>query len=135
MSILIGYVPTPEGEAALEAGLKEAQLRDTNAVILNSPRKGAPVDPVLVPEDKVAELVRRARAAGVEAIVRQPGHTDDLTDEFIGLAEEIDASLIVIGLRKRSQVGKFIMGSHAQRILLQVDRPVLAVKATSDSAR
>lgn len=132
MSILIGYVPTPEGEAALEAGLKEARLRDTNAVILNSPRKGAPVDAALIPEDQVAELVRRARAVGVEAVVRQPGHTDDLTDEFIELAEEIDASLIVIGLRKRSQVGKFIMGSHAQRILLQVDRPVLAVKANDD---
>ena len=135
MSILIGYVPTPEGEAALEAGLKEAQLRDTNAVILNSPRKGAPVDAALIPEDQIAELVRRARAVGVEAVVRQPGHADDLTDEFIELAEEIDASLIVIGLRKRSQVGKFIMGSHAQRILLQVDRPVLAVKATGDFAR
>ncbi|TKV28787.1 universal stress protein [Arthrobacter sp. NamB2] len=130
MSILIGYVPTPEGEAALEAGLQEAQLRQTNAVILNSPRKGAPVDASLIPEEQVAELIRRAKARGVDAVVRQPGHADDLTEEFIELAEEVDASLIVIGLRKRSQVGKFIMGSHAQRILLQVDRPVLAVKAT-----
>jgi nucleotide-binding universal stress UspA family protein len=37
--------------------------------------------------------------------------------------------LIVIGLRHRTQVGKFILGSHAQRILMQADRPVLAVKA------
>lgn len=135
MSILIGYVPTPEGEAALEAGLREAQLRNTNVVILNSPRKGAPVDAVLIPEKQVAELVKRAKKHGVEAVVRQPSHADDLTQEFIELAEEVDASLIVIGLRKRSQVGKFIMGSHAQRILLQVDRPVLAVKATDDLDR
>jgi nucleotide-binding universal stress UspA family protein len=129
MSILIGCVPTPEGEAALDAGLKEAQLRNTNVVILNSPRKGAPVDASLIPEEQVADLVKRARDLGVDATVRQPGHADDLTEEFIGLAQEVDASLIVIGLRKRSQVGKFILGSHAQRILLQVDRPVLAVKA------
>ncbi|MCU1632102.1 MAG: universal stress protein UspA [Micrococcaceae bacterium] len=132
MSILIGYVPTPEGEAALEAGLKEARLRDTNVVILNSPRKGAPVDAALIPEEQVTELIRRARALGVDAVVRQPGHDNDLTEEFIDLAEEVDASLIVIGLRKRSQVGKFILGSHAQRILLQVDRPVLAVKASDE---
>ncbi|MBG6184996.1 nucleotide-binding universal stress UspA family protein [Arthrobacter sp. CAN_A214] len=129
MSILIGYVPTPEGEAALEAGLEEARLRQTDVVILNSPRTGAPVDASLIPEDQVAELIARARKASVSATVRQQGHTNDLTEEFIEVADEMDASLIVIGLRKRSQVGKFILGSHAQRILLQVDRPVLAVKA------
>ena len=42
---------------------------------------------------------------------------------------EVNASSIVIGLRHRSQVGKFIIGSHAQRILIQADRPVLSVKA------
>lgn len=135
MSILIGYVPTPEGEAALEAGLQEAKLRSTNVVILNSPRQGAPVDAALIPEEQITELVRRAKALGVEAVVRQPSHADDLTEEFIALAEEVNASLIVIGLRKRSQVGKFIMGSHAQRILLQVDRPVLAVKATGEFSK
>jgi nucleotide-binding universal stress UspA family protein len=129
MSILIGYVPTPEGEAALEAGLEEARLRNTGVVILNSPRKGAPVDAALASEEQVAGLLARATAANVDAVVRQPAHTDDLTEEFISVAEETGASLIVIGLRRRSQVGKFIMGSHAQRILLQADRPVLAVKA------
>ena len=59
----------------------------------------------------------------------QPSYQHDLADEFLDLAREVNASLIVIGLRHRSQVGKFIMGSHAQRILLQADRPVLAVKA------
>jgi hypothetical protein len=47
MTILIGYLPTPEGEAALEAGIAEGQLRSENIVILNSPRKGAPVDAAL----------------------------------------------------------------------------------------
>jgi nucleotide-binding universal stress UspA family protein len=129
MTILIGYLPTPEGEAALVAGIEEAKLRNKDIVILNSPRKGAPVDASLASADQVEELLKRAADAGVTAMVRQPGHTDDLTDEFMQVAEETDASLIVIGLRKRSQVGKFILGSQAQRILLQADRPVLAVKA------
>lgn len=129
MTILIGYLPTPEGEAALNAGIAEGRLRNEDIVILNSPRKGAPVDAALASAEQVAALVERAREAGVAAMIRQPGHTDDLTDEFIDIAEEVGASLIVIGLRRRSQVGKFILGSHAQRILLQADRPVLAVKA------
>lgn len=133
MTILIGYVPTPEGEAALETGIAEGKLRSENIVILNSPRKGAPVDAALASADQVAALLKRAHDAGVTASIRQPGHTDDLTDEFIDIADEIDASLIVIGLRRRSQVGKFILGSHSQRILLQADRPVLAVKAGDKS--
>jgi nucleotide-binding universal stress UspA family protein len=87
------------------------------------------VDPALASAEQVAALLKRAKDAGVAAMIRQPGHTDDLTDEFIDIADEIDASLIVIGLRRRSQVGKFILGSHSQRILLQADRPVLAVKS------
>jgi len=57
------------------------------------------------------------------------GRQRDLADEFLNLAREVNASFLVIGLRHRSQVGKFIMVSHAQRILIQADRPVLAVKA------
>ena len=45
------------------------------------------------------------------------------------LAEEYEAQLIVIGLRKRSAIGKFILGSQAQRILLEAEVPVLTAKA------
>ena len=46
----------------------------------------------------------------------------------MGVAEEVDASCLVIGLRRRSPVGKLILGSSAQRILLDATCPVLTVK-------
>ena len=43
-------------------------------------------------------------------------------------AEQASASLIVIGVRPRSPVGKILMGSVAQQILLDSAVPVVAVK-------
>ena len=54
-------------------------------------------------------------------------------EDLINIAEaRSTAELIVIGLRRRSPVGKLILGSNAQRILLDAPCPVLAVKADED---
>jgi nucleotide-binding universal stress UspA family protein len=97
--------------------------------VLNTPRSGAPVSADVAPPELVADLTGRAGAAGIGLEVRQTPHSRDLADAVLHAAEDAGASVIVIGLRKRSPVGKLLMGSTAQRILLDADRPVLAVKA------
>jgi len=128
MTVLVGYVPTPEGEAAFTAALAEARRRAEPLVVLNSGRSGAPVSTDIAPDDAVARLTDRADAEGVTLDLRRPEHSGDVADEVLRVAQETDASVIVIGMRKRSPVGKLLMGSSAQRILLDADRPVLAVK-------
>lgn len=128
MTVLVGYVPTLEGEAAFAAALSEAQRRGEQLVLLNSARGGAPVSADVAPDATVQELKTRATAATVELEVRQTSHAGEVADEVLRVAREIDASVIVIGLRKRSAVGKLLLGSSAQSILLAADRPVLAVK-------
>ncbi|MCW2811511.1 MAG: hypothetical protein JWP61_1969, partial [Friedmanniella sp.] len=39
------------------------------------------------------------------------------------------AELLVIGARRRSPVGKFLLGSVTQTLILQSEVPVLVVKA------
>ncbi|MEU0265949.1 universal stress protein [Nocardioides sp. NPDC006303] len=131
MTILIGYVPTPVGEAALEAGLAEAAARGDDVVIVNSPRRGATVDADLVDEAAAAKLVARAAEAGVNARVDHTTHGADVVETFDNLVASTGARLIVIGLRRRSPVGKALLGSDAQRILLDAGVPVLAVKPTA----
>ncbi len=128
MTVLVGYVPTPEGEAAFSAALVEARRRSEPLLVLNSARSGAPVSADVAPEERVRELTARAEADGVSLELRQGAHSGEVADEVLRVAAETDASLIVIGLRRRSPVGKLLMGSSAQRILLDADRPVLAVK-------
>ncbi|AZL08119.1 universal stress protein [Brevibacterium aurantiacum] len=124
MTILIGYLPAPEGEAALRAGFAEAKLRSSNAVVINSQRRGASGTPT-----EIDRIVSLGKDSDVEVEVLQPDHEDDLPGTLNELVEEHDAQLIVIGLRKRSAIGKFILGSQAQRILLEAEVPVLTAKA------
>lgn len=129
MSILVGYVPTKVGEAAVRAAIKEAKLRHEELLIVNSVREGALVDKSVASAEDIERIKQSTVDAGIQARILESFHRDDLAEEILDLASKHDVSLIVIGLRQRSQVGKFIMGSHAQRILLQAEHPVLAIKA------
>ena len=129
MTVVVAYLPTPAGEAAFAAGLAESERRNEPLLVVNSPRTGAPVSNTLADEPTLARLRQSAADHQVNLDLRLEGHTDDLVDLLLTTADEVDASVIVIGLRHRTAVGKLLMGSNAQRILLQTKRPVLAVKA------
>ncbi|WP_086764744.1 universal stress protein [Streptomyces bobili] len=131
MTVLVGYVPTPEGEAALRAGIDEARLRGERMLVVNASRGDAYVDPRFAQEPDLAHVREDLAALGVEFDIRQVLGAGDAAEEIIELAERADVSLVVIGLRRRTAVGKLIMGSAAQRILLGAGCPVLAVKAPS----
>jgi nucleotide-binding universal stress UspA family protein len=128
MTIVIGYVPSAVGEAALEAGLAEAAARGDDVVVLNSPRRRSTVDGELIDSAAADELVARATALGVTARVDQSDHGDDIVETFRSVAEAASARLVVIGMRRRTPVGKLVTGSDAQRLLLDLDVPILAVK-------
>lgn len=117
MAIVVGHLSTTEGSEALGEAVAEAQRRGTELVVVASaPDASAELD----------ALGERLTASGVTHRV-VPG-TGDLADDLVRTAAESGADLIVIGLRRRSPVGKLILGSGAQRILLDAPCPVLAVK-------
>ncbi|WP_240136667.1 universal stress protein [Streptomyces sp. MUM 178J] len=129
MTILVGYVPSPEGEAALRAAIGEARRREEKLLVVNTTRGDAYMDPRFAREPDLTHVREDLAALGVDFDIRQVLGARDAGEEIIDLAERLDASLVVIGLRRRSAVGKLIMGSAAQQILLGVGCPVLAVKA------
>jgi nucleotide-binding universal stress UspA family protein len=130
-TIVVGYVPKPEGHAALRRAAEEAQLRDMRLVVVNSHRGGREFDrdDALESESQLDEVRSLLAETGVDHEVRQLVRGLDPADDLVNVAGEVDAELIVIGLRRRSPVGKLILGSNAQRVLLDAPCPVLAVKA------
>lgn len=130
-TIVVGYVPKAEGRAALRRAAEEARLRGAHLVVINSARGGRDFDAdEAIRSDAELDAVRSQLAeVGVDAEVRQLVRGLDAADDLIAVAKETSADFIVIGLRRRTPVGKLILGSNAQRILLDAPCPVLAVKS------
>lgn len=123
MGIIVGDVPTDEGRAALRFAIAEAVLREEGLVIIQPAAEEAegPTDDVALAQQTLGEC-----GLGVEVRTGHPGN--DLAEDLIAAAESVQ-DLIVIGLRRRSPIGKLILGSNAQRTLLDAPCPVLAIKA------
>ena len=130
MSIVVGYVPRAEGRAALRRAAEEARLRGTRLIVINSNRGGSHLDDDdAIQHERELEAVReKLDQDGIDHEVRQLVRGLEPAEDLIGIAEDASAELIVIGLRRRTPVGKLILGSNAQRILLDAPCPVLAVK-------
>ena len=131
-TVVVGYVPKPEGEAALAAGISEARLRGSKLLVVNSHRGGREFDgaKARAAEDDMASVRAQLEESGIEHEIRQLVRGFEPAEDLISLAEANGAELLVIGLRRRSPVGKLILGSNAQRVLLDAPCPVLAVKAS-----
>jgi nucleotide-binding universal stress UspA family protein len=133
-TIVVGYVPKPEGHAALRRAAEEAQLRNARLVVVNSHRGGREFDreDAVETEEDLEAIRAELEKAGVEHEIRQLVRGMDPADDLVNVANDVAADFIVIGLRRRSPVGKLILGSNAQRVLLDAPCPVLAVKADEE---
>jgi len=127
MRFLVGFIPTPEGVAAVDFAVSHAKLTGAALTVLNTGKNGNYSDPVYASAEEIDALESRLSREGVEYEVRRPNDGLSASDAILGAAEEIGADLLVIGLRKRSAVGKLITGSTAQAVLLGSDIPVVSV--------
>lgn len=133
MTIVVGHLATREGRAALDAAISEAERRSTRLLLVLSDKGGpASVEAAAEQARGVDEVRQELERHGVPFDIREVTQGRDVAEDLITAAEENDGTLIVIGLRRRSPVGKLILGVNAQRILLDAPCPVLAVKPTGN---
>ena len=128
MTILVAYVARPEGEAALDKGIEIATRRNEALVVVNA-GPGGKDDTGVVDGYEGERLAERLAKLPVPAEFKHFVRGKSTVDEIEALVNHLDVSVLVIGLRRRTAVGKLLLGSTAQEILMTVSCPVLCVKA------
>ena len=128
MTILVAYVARPEGQAALDKGIEIATRRNEALVVVNA-GPGSKDDPGVVDGYEGERLAERLTKLPVQAEFKQFVRGRSAVEEIEELVQQLQVSVLVIGLRRRTAVGKLLLGSTAQEILMTVSCPVLCVKA------
>ena len=126
MTIVVAYADTPPGRSAVRTALTEGALRGQDVVLVPAVRDELAPDPAAVAEEW-PDQARALDATGAK-LLAETGDLHDPSDAVIQVAQRRSATLIVLGLRQRTPVGKVLLGSTAQRIVLDATCPVLTVK-------
>lgn len=129
MTILVAYVPRPEGQAALKKGIEMAKSQNETLLVVNTSPGGSKENASFADVQDYERVEEILANCGLETELKQFVRGRTAVEEIDELVQTRRISMLVIGLRKRSAVGKLIMGSVAQELLLTVSCPVLAVKA------
>lgn len=141
MVIVVGYAPRPESRAALDAAVAEARQRGARLHLVRTVGQGPSENPTQTRQwadtarqasNEIREVAEELNASGLEVSYDVESVSTAAAPHLLDVAQRLNAELIVIGLRRRSPVGKLVMGSVSQEILLGAECPVLAVKAPND---
>lgn len=135
-TIVFGYTLTAEGDAALEVAIEEARMRSARLEVVHSRREGTEreIEDMRKSEEALAEVGARLEAEGIEHVTHFFVRGNSAAEDLVTHAGELNADLLIIGLRHRTRTGKYLLGSNAQSILLDAPCPVLAVKVTEPPA-
>ncbi len=117
MSVCVAVTDSKEGLAALEAAAQEAVQLDASLVAVNL--TGSSLDTSRMPPELHHEVV----------VPPSPSALDEVEQVLQVLEDRPDINRLVVGVRKRSPVGKAVLGSIAQRLIMEAPVPVLSVKA------
>ena len=116
---------------ALQTAAREAALRGTDLAVLHIV-EALDLDVSEAYQQGLSDEVERAlkviEVPELEWHLHLGVGDDDVSSKVLDLATQVGASLLVIGARRRSPMGKFLLGSVTQTLILEADIPVVGVK-------
>lgn len=125
MTVIAMLTDPEESRPALDWALDFATAHQTDLRVVLSGRD-RPGAPVFASPHKLHEL--RAHLAGAAVTATVEDLSADPPRQVIELADELDAAVVVIGLRARSHTSKIMLGSFARDVIVHAEMPVVVVK-------
>ncbi len=126
MTVIVAVTYSPEGSHALTEAVAEAKHLGTDLVAVNLGAKK--LDAADIDADGVTVAVVNLKGRGKKRELAENEVDSDPVDAVLNEITKRNATRLVIGVKRRSPVGKVILGSLSQRLLLNSPVPVLAVK-------
>ncbi len=129
MKILVGYDRSNVAKEALELAKKHAKVFDAKVFILTSLAQSneLQIEDIQRAEHEMEYMTTSLKEDNIscetQAIVSLLSPGEDL----VQFAKENEIDEIIIGVRRRSKVGKLIFGSTAQFVILNAPCPVVSV--------
>ena len=125
-TVLLAYVPSATSEAALEYAVAEATRRGDSLLVLASEKGLDPRTARGVTDPR--PLAERLEETGLPHELRTVPSRADPADDILDAVEEGDVELVVLGIRRRTPIGKILLGSTSQRVAIESPVPVVLVK-------
>jgi nucleotide-binding universal stress UspA family protein len=125
--VVVAYSPDEYGAAALQQGVTLARSGGLPLVVVNATRGDAYVDRRFAHDADIAAVEERLSGEGLDVTVRHET-VPDVAEAVVDAAREVGAGVVVVGTRRRSPMGKALLGSVAQRVIIDAECPVLSVK-------
>ena len=131
MNILVGYDGSNAAKDALKLAQKHAKAFGAKIEVVQSVTRIHPLDHSLIQaaEENLAREIRNqlnGDANNYETHLLVDSHSTGKNLVWFAELEKTDE--IIIGARKRSKVGKLLLGSTAQYVILHAPCPVITLK-------
>lgn len=130
MKILVGYDGTSAAKEALNLAKVHAKIFDATVDIVTSMEKGTENEREDI--EQAERGLEWAKSLFDESEISCKTHLliRGLTpgEDLIQFADESNVDEIIVGVKRRSKVGKLLMGSTAQYVILKASCPVVSVK-------
>ena len=131
MKIVVGYKESQISKAILDVAVQHAKAFDATVYIVSSLEGGTgqKIEEIDVANGELRYAEEVLKKAGIETATHLLIRSLSPGEDIVEFAHDKGADEIIVGVNMKSKVGKFILGSTAQHVILNAHCPVVSISS------